>query len=325
MGVIRALARGVYYSVSAVKKAVIKARLTFCILIVMSMALVYITGWSLQWTYPAAIGNHQIFDSHKIIQVAGEHIGFKEAFSAAMLQSVISFIILTFGITLVQAIEKLDPKSEAITTRLSYLLNGKNIDHKTEVFDYMWKLLRKYTIYSPIYNYDITYGEYNSELNAQKVFVSGSRTLKNIMDDYIYSERELSYKIVADDVVDSEGKYGEILSAKLIYEGKIDEPKKSTQPILEQQFELRQDLEIKGSSSAESLFKFWLYHKIGEIYFITPQKYTRKLCVTVTNESSRLITLDFPKRKAKRLQTGESWHTVLTDKDTEKIELFRLL
>jgi len=206
--------------------------------------------------------------------------------SASFLEDLFSFIFITIFLTIITAINTPDPKSEDLHTRVSYLLNGENIENRTDVITYMKDLLKEHTIYSPEYEYNITYGDYDSEIESRIVYVRTKRTIINMLNDDIYIDRNFPYKIKTDKI-SKNGIQGEIISAKIIKPGKQDEELYySPQKIILDEVNVDHELNIDKGSSAISLFQFWIYHKCGEKYIIEPQKYTHKIIIYVRNESS---------------------------------------
>lgn len=176
------------------------------------------------------------------------------------------------------------PEEDDIRKRIKFLYNGRNVTD--DAIDYFEKMARQECSFSPIYTYTIVYTEYDVVAKSIKATVQIDRKLVNMLSDRDYVDTDIGCSVYTDEIPELTGCRGEVLMARISYDdGALEDFVTTPRKVFKSKESVPVSVKLKPDGEANLLFKFWVWHKIGEPYTVTAHKYSDQRVVEIVNNS----------------------------------------
>lgn len=215
-------------------------------------------------------------------RVAAFWIGLSGAFIEDL-----SFFVLIGGVAIVMTLAR--PQNEILEQRVRYMFNSKRVT--PGAYAHIRNELKSLGVFSPICRYVITYTEFNPSIDAVKAVVQSDRIIANMFKNEDFVQEDAEYAVHTDPVSPPGGVRGELLFAAIeTPNGRLDVIDK---PIAVKGDSLKQSARISIPPDDEVKFtiKYWVWHKVGEAYAVTPKRYSEVFDIKVVNATDHVLVL----------------------------------
>ncbi|QGP80724.1 hypothetical protein [Sphingobium sp. CAP-1] len=229
--------------------------------------------------------------------------GFWVSLAASFLEDM-AFFILVGVIGLYLSLQK--PDEDLFESRIKYLFNASGVNDKLRIF--LVEKVAPLGIFSTRYRTSIDFTSYDEKLGAVKAVFHVERVLTNMFKDRSFDRERQGFNIVTDQVGDATQLQGMLLGAwtggGARDEQFIIEPKEI--------YGLRHDEEVyvnvPPNGHVVFNYKFWVWYKIGESYYLDTLRYSQNAEVFVSNHTDVNVSLLDNANGQQRVLTPKASH-----------------
>lgn len=218
---------------------------------------------------------------------------------------------------------QVDPKEAPLEERISTLFNNANISNGAKA--HLKKYVGDFATYSPLYELNLEYTEFDSTKNCHKLIISTKRILVNSLKDDL-TQATLPFDIFNDKLENHSGPRALIINN--IVESRTQNEDFVQHPIeiYEDHYSEKRTYSLQAEEELIIKQKYSIYHAMDESYYVMPQKYTDMLKIRVINKTRYELKI-FSLLENIPIAIAHGHETVFTlnEQGPDSVEIFRTM